>query len=120
VGGRHGGQPEGDVPERPVAGPAALRLVEAPGAEGGRLLGEDLADGVRLAFNRDYMLIGSVRATPAEWDAALVHSLDTCAEYRVNDRVPGEAVWFEVCSEAREPYRRSWIEKRAWGEEREG
>jgi hypothetical protein len=79
-----------------------------------------LPDGVRLAFNRDYMLIGSVRATPAEWDAALVHSLDTCAEYRVNDRVPGEAVWFEVCSEAREPYRRSWIEKRAWGEEREG
>jgi hypothetical protein len=79
-----------------------------------------LPDGIRLAFNRDYKLVGSVRATPAEWDAALLHSLDTCAEYSVNDRVPGDAVWFEVCGEAREPYRRSWIEKRAWEEGREG
>jgi hypothetical protein len=79
-----------------------------------------LPDGIRLAFNRDYKLIGSVRAPPAEWEAALLHSLDTCAEYSVNDRVPGDAVWFEVCAEAREPYRRSWIEKREWDEEREG
>jgi hypothetical protein len=79
-----------------------------------------LPDGIRLAFNRDYKLLGSVRATPAEWDAALLHSLDTCAEYSVNDRVHGDAVWFEVCAGAREPYRRSWIEKREWEEEREG
>ena len=79
-----------------------------------------LADGVRLAFNRDYELIGSVRATPAEWEAGLIHSLDTCGEYSVNDGVPGDAIWFEVCGEAREPYRRSWIEERGWGEERRG
>jgi hypothetical protein len=79
-----------------------------------------LPDGIRLAFNRDYKLIGSVRATPAEWDAALLHSLDVCADYSVNDRMPGDAVWFEACGEAREPYRRSWIEKREWEEEREG
>lgn len=36
-----------------------------------------LPDGVRLAFNRDYGLLGSVQATPAEWEAALIHSLDT-------------------------------------------
>jgi hypothetical protein len=30
------------------------------------------------------------------------------------------AVWFEVCGEAREPYRRSWIEQRGWDEERRG
>ena len=79
-----------------------------------------LPDGIRLAFNRDYKLLGSVRATPAEWDAALLHSLDTCAEYSVNDGLPGDAVWFEVCGEARDPYRRSWIEGREWEEEREG
>jgi ferredoxin len=79
-----------------------------------------LPDGVRLAYNRDYQLLGSVCATSAEWDAALIHSLDTCAEYSVNDRVPGDALWFEVCGEAREPYRRSWIERREWGEEPKG
>jgi hypothetical protein len=38
----------------------------------------------------------------------------------VNDRVSGEAVWFEICAEVREPYRQSWIEKRDWGDEEEG
>jgi hypothetical protein len=38
----------------------------------------------------------------------------------VNDRVQGDAVWFEVCAEAREPYRRSWIEGPEWEEESEG
>jgi hypothetical protein len=71
-----------------------------------------LPDGVRVTFNRDYKLIGSVRPTEAEWEAALIHSLDTWPGYSVNDQVPGDAVWFEVCGEAREPYRRSWIEKR--------
>jgi hypothetical protein len=79
-----------------------------------------LPDGVRLAYNRDYKLLGSVRATEGELEAALIHSLDTWADYSVNDRVPGDAVWFEVCGEAREPYRRSWIEGREWDEEREG
>jgi hypothetical protein len=64
--------------------------------------------------------VGSVRATPGEWEAVLVHSLDTCAEYSVNDQVPGDAVWFEFCGEVREPYRRAWIEKREWDEERRG
>src|SRR5262245_50951710 len=77
-----------------------------------------LPDGVRLAFDRDYELIGSVQATAAEWEAALLHSLDTCAEYSVNDQVPGDAVWFDACGEAREPYRRAWIEDRGWDEER--
>jgi hypothetical protein len=79
-----------------------------------------LPDGVRLAYNRDYRLIGSVRATSGEWEAALIHSLDVWPEYSVNDRVPGDAVWFEVCGEAREPYRRSWIEEREWEDEGEG
>lgn len=79
-----------------------------------------LPDGVRLAFNRDYKLLGSVQAAPAEWEAALIHSLDTWAEYRLNDRVPGDAIWFEVCGEAREAYRRGWIEGREWDEERRG
>jgi hypothetical protein len=35
----------------------------------------------------------------------------------VNDRVPGDAVWFEIFAEAREPYRRSSVEKREWEEE---
>ncbi len=30
---------------------------------------------VRLALNQDYELIGSVQATPGEWEAALLHSL---------------------------------------------
>ena len=55
--------------------------------------------------------------TDGEWEAALIHSLDTWPGYSVNDRVQGDAVWFEVCGEAREPYRRSWIEKREWSEE---
>jgi hypothetical protein len=38
----------------------------------------------------------------------------------VNDRVPGDAVSFEVCAEARTPYCRSWIEKPEWEEEPEG
>ena len=76
-----------------------------------------LPDGIRLAYNRDYKLLGSVRATEGEWEAALIHSLETWPGYSVNDRVPGDAVWFEVCAEAREPYRRSWVEKREWGEE---
>jgi hypothetical protein len=75
-----------------------------------------LPDGVRLAYNRDYKLVGSVRATPAEWEAALIHSLDTWPEYGVNDSLPGDAVWFEVSAVAREPYRRSWIEGRDWEE----
>jgi hypothetical protein len=73
-----------------------------------------LPDGIRLAYNRHYELIGAVKATPAEWDAALIHSLDTWAGYSLNDHVPGDAVWFEVCGESREPYRRSWIEDREW------
>lgn len=79
-----------------------------------------LPDGTRLAFNRDYRLLGAVRASAAEWDAALVHSLDTCAEYSVNDNMPGDAIWFEVCGLSREAYRRSWIEQRGWDEERHG
>ncbi|MBI4587580.1 MAG: hypothetical protein HY725_01975 [Candidatus Rokubacteria bacterium] len=79
-----------------------------------------LADGVRLAFNRDYKLLGSVHASPAEWEAALIHSLEAWPDYSVNDRVPGDAVWFEVCGEAREPYRRAWIEERGWDEEQRG
>jgi hypothetical protein len=79
-----------------------------------------LPDGIRLAFNRDYELIGSVQATVGEWEAALVHSLDTCAEYSVNDRVPGDAVWFEGSGESREAYRRGRIEDRDWDEERRG
>ena len=79
-----------------------------------------LPDGVRLAFNRDYELVGSVQAGPVEWEAALIHSLDTWAEYSLNDRVPGDAVWFEVSGESREAYRRGWIEKRGWDEERRG
>ncbi len=79
-----------------------------------------LPDGGRLAYNRDYKLLGSVRATEGEWEAALIHSLETWPGYSVNDRVQGDAVWFEVCAEAREPYRRAWIEKREWsGEEPE-
>jgi hypothetical protein len=73
-------------------------------------------DGVRLAYNREYKLIGSVRATEGEWESALIHSLDTWPGYSVNDQVSGDAVWFEACGEAREPYRRSWIEKRRWDE----
>jgi hypothetical protein len=65
-----------------------------------------LPDGVRLAFNRDYELIRSVQATSGEWEAVLVHSLDTCAEYSINDQVPGDAVWFEVGGGPLEPYRR--------------
>src|SRR4029077_6849184 len=79
-----------------------------------------LPDGVRLAFNRDYQRLGSVRASPAEWEAAQIHSLDTWAEYRVNDRVPGDAVWFEVGGGPREPSRRSGIEKREGEDEPEG
>lgn len=77
-------------------------------------------DGVRLAFNRNYELLGSVQATPAEWEGALIHSLDAWAEYGLNDRAPGDAVWFEVSSESREVYRRGWIEGRGWDEERRG
>lgn len=77
-----------------------------------------LSDGVRLAFNRDYALLGSVQATPAEWEAALIHSLDTWAEYRLNDRVAGDAVWFEVSGDSRDAYRRGWIDGRDWDEER--
>jgi hypothetical protein len=76
-----------------------------------------LPDGIRLAYNRDYKLLGSVRVTEGEWEAALIHSLETWPGYSVNDRVEGDAVWFEVCAEAREPYRRAWIEKREWTEE---
>jgi len=83
-------------------------------------MAKTLPDGVRLAFDRDYKLLGSVEATPAEWDSALIDSLDSWAKYSLNDRVPGDAVWFEACGEAREPYRRGWIEGRAWEEEREG
>ncbi|MFQ5899674.1 MAG: hypothetical protein ACE5JN_15700 [Candidatus Methylomirabilia bacterium] len=79
-----------------------------------------LPDGVRLAFNRDYELLGSVEATPGGWEAAVIHSLDTWAEYRLNDRVPGDAVWFEVSGESREAYRQGWIEGRGWDEERRG
>jgi hypothetical protein len=78
-----------------------------------------LPDGVRLAYNRDYKLLGSVRAAPGEWEAALIHSLDAWPGYNVNDRLPGDAVWFEVCGQAREPYRRGWIEGREWAEEGE-
>jgi hypothetical protein len=70
-----------------------------------------LPDGIRLAYNRDYKLLGSIRATDGEWEAALIHSLETWPGYHVNDRVPGDAVWFEVCAEAREPCRRSGVEK---------
>jgi hypothetical protein len=73
-----------------------------------------LPDGIRLAYNREYNVIGSVQATPGEWEAALIHSLDVRPEYSVNDGVPGDAVWFEVCGKAREPYRRRWIEGREW------
>jgi len=79
-----------------------------------------LPDDVRLAFNRDYGLLGSVQATPGEWDAALIHSLDTWAEYRLNDQVPGDAVWFEVSGESRDAYCRGWIDGRGWDEERRG
>jgi hypothetical protein len=79
-----------------------------------------LSDGVRLAFNRDYKFLGSVQAAEAEWEAALIHSLDVWAEYRLNDRVPGDAVWFEVCGESREAYRQGWIEGRDWEEGRRG
>lgn len=77
-------------------------------------------DGVRLAFNRNYERLGSVQATPAEWEGALIRSLDAWAEYGVNDRAPGDAVWLEVASESREVYRRGWIEGRGWDEERRG
>jgi len=76
-----------------------------------------LPDGVRLAYNRGYKLLGSVRATEGEWKVALIHSLETWPGYSVKDRVQGDAVWFEVCAEAREPYRRAWIEKRDWSDE---
>lgn len=79
-----------------------------------------LPDGVQLAFNRDYELLGSVQASAAEWEAALIHSLDAWAAYSLNDRAPGDAVWFEVSSESREVYRRGWIEERGWDEERRG
>jgi hypothetical protein len=82
-------------------------------------MAKTLPDGIRLAYNREYKLVGSIRATPGEWEAALIHSLDTWPGYSVNDKVPGDAVWFEAYSEAREPYRRSWIEKRDWEEESE-
>ena len=81
---------------------------------------EERVDGARLAFNRNYELLGSVQATPAEWEGALIHSLDAWAEYGLNDRAPGDAVWFEVSSESREVYRRGWIEGREWDEERRG
>lgn len=79
-----------------------------------------LQDGVRLAFNREYELLGSVQATPAEWEAVLIHSPDIWAEYRLNDRAPGDAVWFEVSGESREAYRQGWIERRDWDDERRG
>lgn len=50
----------------------------------------------------------------------MIHSLDAWAEYSLNDRAPGDAVWFEVSSESREVYRRGWIEERGWDEERRG
>jgi hypothetical protein len=78
---------------------------------------KSLPDGIRLAFNRDYQLLGSVRATEGEWEAALIHGLDTRPEYHLNDGLTGDAVWFEACGQAREPYRRSWIEPRPWEEE---
>jgi hypothetical protein len=78
-----------------------------------------LPDGIRLAYNRDYKLVGSVQATTGRWEAALIHSLDTWPGYSVNDQMDGDAVWFEVSGAAREPYRRSWIEQREWEEEGE-
>jgi hypothetical protein len=75
---------------------------------------------MRLAYNRDYKLLGSVCATEVEWEGALIHNLETSPGYSVNDRVSGDAVWFEVCAEAREPYRQSWIEGRDWEVEPEG
>jgi hypothetical protein len=65
-------------------------------------------------------LLGAVQATPAEWEAALIHSLDTWAEYRLNDRVAGDAVWLEVSGESRDAYRQSWIDGRDWDAERRG
>lgn len=38
-----------------------------------------LADGVRLVFDQNYELIGAVRSTPTEWEAALIRSLDMCS-----------------------------------------
>jgi hypothetical protein len=76
-----------------------------------------LPDGVRLAYNREYRLLGSVQASDGEWEAAVIHSLESWPDYRVNDGVTGDAVWFEVCGQAREPYRRAWLENRDWDDE---
>jgi hypothetical protein len=49
----------------------------------------------------------------------LIHSLDTWPEYSVNDRIQGDAVWFEAAAKLESRTARSWIEEREWEEGRE-